>query len=85
MSSNLRLLLDKVKEPNSDSESEFDMESNAKRREETQYLGMQGKSYYWVGKDYANTFVEDFKDLDDHQQGDRLTRAPVNLPFIQGF
>ena len=75
------LLTDKGRDPDSDSESEFAADNSNKPQEETHYLG---KNYFWLGKDYANTFVEDFKDLDDYLHGWLKRHALIGDKVLYG-
>ncbi len=34
-----------------------------------QVLNTKTKPYYWIGKDYANTYREDFKDIHEFSRG----------------
>jgi broad specificity polyphosphatase/5'/3'-nucleotidase SurE len=34
-----------------------------------QVLNTTTKPYYWIGKDYANTYREDFKDIHEFSRG----------------
>ena len=61
---------------NSDSDSDSDSISSLDENDEVdgnnngiQQLNAATEGYYWPGKDYANTYKEDFKDLTQFSTG----------------
>lgn len=43
----------------------FDVDESPKELPKTKDIGY----YYWIGKDYANTYQEDFKDINEFEKG----------------
>ena len=38
-------------------------------KENSQELAKNNGLYYWIGKDYANAYQEDFKDIENYWKG----------------
>ncbi len=50
-------------------ENKFTNEIFEHEGDSKQVLNTKTKPYYWIGKDYANTYREDFKDIHEFSRG----------------
>ena len=46
-----------------------DLSNNSINEECTEVPEISNESYYWIGKDYANTYVADFQNIEEFDKG----------------
>lgn len=52
-----------------DSSTETDDELEGKIRDEIEFPKISKQGYYWIGKEYYNTYVEEFTNISNYLEG----------------
>ena len=75
---NFKIKNKKIKDNNDDDSDEFEeTENETTKIDETKLDSVfESNGYYWFGKDYANTYINDFKNLEDTSK-DQFDRKKI--------